>query len=206
MKKGIFVQIKLLTEVWPRFQSLLKLLLSSFLIVWTFKLPLCSNTRTLCICVALHESASSYAWISWFVLTLIAMIQFFLSVLLCVFWGWKTGCMKSCNVCTYGVSPHCEWGSGSQVIIPTKWLVALQTTVFLDPIVSLLVMTKATPSCKYFRTQISRPKNATQIRFEYKKHEISRVGNLDIQYPWISRFPTYRLPSWWAILRWGILR
>ena len=25
-------------------------------------------------------------------------------------------------------------------------------------------------------------------------------------YPWISRFPTSRLPPWWAILRWGILR
>ena len=47
-------------------------------------------------------------------------------------------------------------GVGHQVIIPTKWLVALQTTVLLDPIVSLLVMMKATPSCKYFRTQIAR--------------------------------------------------
>ena len=25
-------------------------------------------------------------------------------------------------------------------------------------------------------------------------------------YTWISRFPTSRLPPWWAILRWGILR
>ena len=88
------------------------------------------------------------------------MIQFFLSVLLNVCFevgglvAWK--CAMPALV---GFLPTVNEGVGLQVIITdwlTKWLVALQTTVLLDPIVSMLVMSKATPSCNYFRTQITR--------------------------------------------------
>ena len=57
---------------------------------------------------------------------------------------------------------------------------------------------------KHSWKQILWPENTTQNNYEHKK--TTRNWGGQSWYPWISIFPTSRLPPRWAILRWGILR
>ena len=56
---------------------------------------------------------------------------------------------------------------------------------------------------KHSWKQILWPENTTQNNYEHKKTKRNWGGQS--WYPWISIFPTSRLPPRWAILRWGIL-
>ena len=75
------------------------------------------------------------AWICCCILTLIAMIKLFLSVLLNVcFEVGRLVTWKVAMCALEGFLPTVNEGMGLQVIIPTKRLTALQTVVLLEPI------------------------------------------------------------------------
>ena len=97
------------------------------------------------------------AWLCWFVFTLIAVVKVFPGVFLDMsFEVGRLGAWKVAMCAPVRFLLSVNEDVLLQIIIFNEWLVALLANVLLDPTVSLLVVEKATPTCKCLWTLVTR--------------------------------------------------